>query len=112
MSQEPEYLEAERIPPKHEPPERPPRDPRRFRTALMVALAADAIQLAALPAFAPGILSPVADLLDVVVAIAMVGLLGWHWAFLPTFLVELVPFVDLVPTWTLAVIIVGRARKG
>jgi hypothetical protein len=30
-------------------------------------------------------------------------LLGWHWAFLPSFLSELIPIWDLVPTWTAAV---------
>jgi hypothetical protein len=35
-------------------------------------------------------------------------LLGWHWAFVPSFLAELVPGLDLVPTWTLAVLIATR----
>lgn len=88
-----------------------PRDPRRFRIALIVAIAADALQLAALPAFAGGWGSPFAAVLDVIVAIVMVRLLGWHWALLPTLVAELIPFVDLVPTWTLAVLVVGRARR-
>jgi hypothetical protein len=33
----------------------------------------------------------------------MTKLLGWHWAFLPTFAAELIPGLDLVPTWTAAV---------
>src|SRR4029453_14403993 len=37
-------------------------------------------------------------------------LLGWHWAFLPAFLTELVPFVDLVPTWTIAVFLATRGQ--
>jgi hypothetical protein len=32
-----------------------------------------------------------------------VGLLGWQWEFLPSFLGKFVPGVDLVPFWTLAV---------
>jgi hypothetical protein len=35
---------------------------------------------------------------------------GWHWAFLPTFLAELVPGLDLVPTWTAAAFFVTRGQ--
>ena len=38
-------------------------------------------------------------------------LLGWHWEFLPSFLAKLVPGVDLVPLWTLAVANVYRKSK-
>jgi hypothetical protein len=38
-------------------------------------------------------------------------LLGWHWEFLPSFLAKLVPGVDLVPLWTLAVANVYRRSK-
>lgn len=79
--------------------------------ALVVAIAADALQIALLPAFAGGWVSPFSAALDVVVAILLVWLVGPHWAFLPTFVAELVPFVDLVPTWTLAVLVVGRRRR-
>jgi len=64
--------------------------------------------IAVMPAFAGGGLSLVNDALDVVVAILMVGLVGWHFAFLPSFVAELVPGLDLVPTWTLAVWFVTR----
>lgn len=69
----------------------------------MIALAADVLQLAAFPAFAGGWLSPLNNGLDVVVALIMVRMVGWHFAFLPTFVAELVPGVDLIPTWTAAV---------
>ncbi|HKA37626.1 MAG TPA: hypothetical protein VKH43_12455 [Thermoanaerobaculia bacterium] len=35
-------------------------------------------------------------------------MIGWHWAFLPSFFVELVPGLDLVPTWTAAVFYATR----
>jgi hypothetical protein len=35
-------------------------------------------------------------------------LLGWHWEFLPSFAAKLIPGVDLVPLWTLAVANVYR----
>jgi len=41
----------------------------------------------------------------------MIGLLGWHPLFLPAFLAKLVPGLDLVPTWTGAVLFVTR-RSG
>jgi len=41
----------------------------------------------------------------------MINLLGWHWEFLPTFLGKLVPGVDLVPLWTMAVANVYRKSK-
>jgi hypothetical protein len=41
----------------------------------------------------------------------MVHLLGWHWEFLPSFFAKLVPGVDLVPFWTMAVANVYRKAK-
>lgn len=84
----------------------------RARLALAIALVADAIELGAFPIFALGVASPWNDVLDVSVAIAMVVLLGWHWAFAPSFVAEMIPFVSLVPTWTAAVLIVGRGHLG
>ena len=54
------------------------------RLAWLVAVAADAIQIVALPLFAGGGLSPADTLLDLVVATILTRCLGWHWAFLPT----------------------------
>jgi hypothetical protein len=82
-----------------------------FKTAMLVAIAADALQLALLPLFVEGALSPADDLLDLGVAAAMVHLLGWHWEFLPSFFAKLVPGVDLVPFWTIAVVNVWRKEK-
>jgi len=83
---------------------------RRKLVARSVAVAADLLQIVVFPAFFPGILSPLNGALDVLVGFAMVLMLGWHVAFLPTFVAELVPFVDLFPTWTLAVLYVTRKR--
>ncbi|SRR5579871_4859392 len=83
----------------------------RFRLSLSLALAADVLQLVVLPAFVEGAMSPADDVLDVVVAAVLVGLLGWHWEFLPAFAAELIPGVDLVPFWTLAVANVYRKWK-
>jgi hypothetical protein len=83
----------------------------RFRVAMILAIVADALQIFVFPLFAEGALSPADDMLDLVVAIVQVQLLGWHWEFLPTFVAELVPGVDLVPFWTLAVLNVYRKWK-
>ena len=83
----------------------------RTRIAWLVAIAADAAQIILLPAFAGGVLSPVSNALDVAVAIIMIALLGWHIAFLPTALAELVPGFNLFPTWTAAVFFVTRRRS-
>jgi hypothetical protein len=80
--------------------------PGRIWIARGLALLVDFAQVALLPAE----LTPLNNAVDVGTALTMVGLVGWHWAFLPTFLAELVPFVDLVPTWTLAVLVATRGR--
>ena len=83
----------------------------RFRIAMILAIAADALQVVLFPLFAEGALSPADDVLDFAVAAVMVHLLGWHWEFLPTFFAKLVPGADLVPFWTLAVANVYRKWK-
>lgn len=83
----------------------------KFKTAMLLAVVADALQLVVFPAFVAGALSPADDLLDFGVAAMMVKLLGWHWEFLPSFFAKLVPGVDLVPFWTLAVASVWRKAK-
>ncbi len=83
----------------------------RFRAGLILAIAADALQLVVFPMFAEGALSPADDVLDVAVAIVLVRLLGWHWEFLPSFAAKLIPGADLVPFWTMAVANVYRKWK-
>jgi len=82
----------------------------RIIVARVLAVIADGIQLGFMPFFFEGAASPVNDILDVVIGIAMVALVGWHWAFLPTFAAELIPFADLAPTWTVAVLVATRHR--
>ena len=48
------------------------------------------------------------ELLDVAVAGTLVALVGWNWAFLPSFLAESLPVVDVVPSWTAAVLFATR----
>jgi hypothetical protein len=83
----------------------------RFRAAMVLAIIADALQIVVFPLFVEGALSPADDVLDFGVAALLVNLLGWHWEFLPSFFAKLVPGVDLVPFWTLAVANVYRKSK-
>ena len=83
----------------------------RLRAAMLVAIVADLIQLAVLPFVIEGAESPADDILDLCAGGLLTWLLGWHWEFAPSFLAKLVPGVDMVPLWTLAVANVYRKSK-
>ena len=79
----------------------------RIKTAYAIAVATDVLQFA---------LGPfgwvfVDEILDVVALIGTARLLGFHPLLLPTFVLEFVPFVDVVPTWTACVALVVALRK-
>ncbi len=78
---------------------------------MILAIIADAFQLVVFPFFVEGAASPADDILDFGIGAVMVYLLGWHWEFLPSFCAKLVPGVDLVPFWTMAVANVYRKAK-
>jgi hypothetical protein len=78
---------------------------------MILAIIADALQIVVFPLFVAGAESPVDDVLDLGMGAVLTYLLGWHWEFLPSFLGKLVPGVDLVPLWTLAVANVYRKSK-
>ena len=83
----------------------------RMQAAMVLAILADALQILVFPLFFAGAASPADDLLDLGVGAVLVYLLGLHWEFLPSLFAELVPGVDLVPFWTLAVANVYRKSK-
>ncbi len=83
----------------------------RLRAAMILAILADVLQIAVLPLFVEGAASPADDILDLGLGAVLTYLLGWHWEFLPSFVGKLVPGVDLVPFWTLAVANVYRKQK-
>ena len=83
----------------------------RMQAAMVLAVLADALQIFVFPLFIAGAASPADDLLDLGMCAVLVYLLGWHWEFLPSLFAELVPGVDLVPFWTLAVANVYRKSK-
>ena len=83
----------------------------RLRAAMVLAILADVLQLLVFPFFVDGAASPVDDLVDLGVGAVLMALLGWHWEFLPSFFAKVMPGVDLVPFWTLAVANVFRKSK-
>jgi hypothetical protein len=83
----------------------------RLKAAMIIAIAADLCQLLVFPYFIEGVISPFDDVLDLAIGGVLSALLGWHWEFLPSFAAKLVPGVDLVPLWTLAVANVYRKAK-
>jgi len=83
----------------------------RLKAAMILAILADVFQLAVFPLFVEGGASPADDLVDLCVGGALTSLLGWHWEFLPSFAAKLVPGIDMVPLWTMAVANVYRKSK-
>jgi hypothetical protein len=83
----------------------------KLRVAMALAIIADVIQMAIFPLFIEGAASPADDILDLAIAGVLTYLLGWHWEFAPSFLGELVPGLNFVPLWTLAVANVYRKSK-
>jgi|SRR5580692_7905666 hypothetical protein len=84
---------------------------RRIWLARGIAVAADAVQIAFFPFLSEGFASPFDAALDVVVAIVLTLLVGWHIAFIPSFIIKALPFADMAPTWTIAVLIATRVKK-
>ena len=79
----------------------------RIRAAYAIAIATDILQFG---------LGPFGwvffdEILDVVAMIATTRLIGFHPLLLPTFIVELAPIVDMLPTWTGCVALVVATRK-
>lgn len=73
--------------------------------AVVVALGADALQipLQALP------LAP--QIIDVVAMVLTSAAIGFHLLLLPTFVVEFIPGLDMLPTWTGCVLAVIAHRR-
>lgn len=93
-------------------PELPqPTSRRRIWIARGIAVAADALQIAVFPIFSEGFISPASDALDVGVCIVLTLLVGWHIAFLPSFIIKVLPIADLAPTWTIAIFIATRRGR-
>jgi len=85
----------------------PPLRAWRIAAAVAVAVSADAAQLLLGPlgwSFAD-------EGLDVVAMVLTIWLLGFHLLLLPTFLIEVLPVADMLPTWTGCVALVVARRR-
>src|SRR3989441_6195607 len=85
--------------------------PGRVRAARLVALGADALQIALAPLFGEGFASPFNDALDLIVAAVLIKLLGFHWALLPALAAEAVPALDLAPNRTAAGLLGAGSKR-
>jgi len=87
---------------------RPPRLTRtRILLALAVAVVADGLQMLLLAFGWAGI----DQAIDVVAMGLTMWILGFHILLLPTFVVELIPVADMLPTWTGCTVAVIALRK-
>jgi hypothetical protein len=80
---------------------------RRIQLAFVVAILSDAVQIG---------LGPLGwtffdEVIDVIAMILTSWLLGFHLLLIPTFLFELIPIVDMLPTWTGCVALLVSLRK-
>ena len=48
---------------------------------------------------------------DIVAMILLTAVLGFHPLFLPTFILEMLPIADMLPTWTGCVMLVVALRR-
>jgi hypothetical protein len=85
--------------------------------AFAIAVIADLVQVPITAGEATGVFAipgEVADFfVDCVVMAATTRLLGFHWILLPTLFLEIIPGLDLLPTWTgcVAYVVVLRKKK-
>lgn len=76
----------------------------RITLALLVAVVADGLQI-------PLQVPPFPEIIDVVAMVLTSLTIGFHLLLLPTFLVEAVPIVGMLPTWTGCVLAVIALRQ-
>ncbi len=79
----------------------------RIRLAYAVAVTADALAL---------LLGPLGwtfadEIIDVAAMILTIKAIGFHPLLLPTFALEFIPMIDMLPTWTACVALVVSLRK-
>lgn len=77
------------------------------RLAYAIAVATDALQFALGPLGWAG----ADEILDVAASALIWRVLGFHPLLLPTFLIELLPVSDMLPTWTGCVALVIALRR-
>ena len=88
---------------------KPPITAAQKRAALAVAATVDLLQVVVFPALLPGYVLD--DALDVIAAVTLTAICGFKWQFALAFGMELVPFADLLPTWTAVVLLLGSSSS-
>ena len=76
----------------------------RKRLALGVAALSDLAQWFFFPVLAEGVLSPFEIALDAATGLVILMIVGFQWRLAIALLAELVPGMDLFPTWTAVVL--------
>lgn len=79
----------------------------RIAAAMTIACVADLLQIALMPVAWTFAQSAV----DVVAMLLAIWVIGFHFFLLPTFIIEFIPGVDMLPTWTACMIAVIALRK-
>jgi len=77
----------------------------RWRWALIIAMLSDLL------GFAVVLLPPAQWALDAITAAALLWALGFRWPLFIALAVEVVPALELFPTWTLAVVALSLAPQ-
>jgi hypothetical protein len=79
--------------------------------ALFIAGASDLVQGIFFPVFIEGAASPFELALDAATALAILLTVGFEWRLAVALAIELVPAVDLFPTWTAVVLSMKAAPQ-
>jgi hypothetical protein len=94
---------------------RPELTKNRILIAYAVAILADLIEFPITAAEVTVVAAPAAEgmafVVDAIVFGIVTKLLGFHWLFLPSFLVEVVPGLDMLPTWVDCVFFCRAAKE-
>ncbi len=81
----------------------------KWQIVLAIAIAAASDVLCAFVVFAP----PLVWGIDVLTAVLLFAVLGWHWLLLPGLMLEAIPGLGVIPFWLLvvgAIVVWGTAR--
>jgi hypothetical protein len=81
----------------------------KWQIALAIVIAAASDALCAFVVIAP----PVVWGIDVLTAVLLFAVLGWHWLLLPGLVMEAIPGLGVIPFWLLvvgAILVWGTAR--
>ena len=73
-----------------------------------IGFAADALQIGLWPIMFEGAVGIADAVVDLIAMVVLTLLCGFRWYFLPSFVIELLPIIDLAPTWTIAAVLATR----